>query len=229
MGLPDAGGHFGPYGGRFVPEALVAALDELDDAFRKAWIDDAFHAELDGLLRDYSGRPTPLTPADGLARAFGVEQVWLKREDLNHTGSHKINNVLGQALLTKRMGKARVIAETGAGQHGVATATAAALLGLECVVYMGEEDTQRQALNVARMQLLGAQVVPVTAGSRTLKDAINEAMRDWVTNVSTTHYLLGTVAGPDPFPEMVREFHRVIGREARQQCLERGGLPDAVA
>ncbi len=229
MGLPDAGGHFGQYGGRFVPEALVSALDELDDAFRKAWVDDAFHAELDGLLHDYSGRPTPLTSAEGLARIFGVAQVWLKREDLNHTGSHKINNVLGQALLTKRMGKTRVIAETGAGQHGVATATAAALLDLECVVYMGEEDTQRQALNVARMQLLGAQVVPVTAGSRTLKDAINEAMRDWVTNVSTTHYLLGTVAGPAPFPEMVREFHRVIGKEARQQCLERGGLPDAIA
>ncbi|HNE89756.1 MAG: tryptophan synthase subunit beta [Actinobacteria bacterium] len=228
MGLPDARGHFGQYGGRFVPEALVAALDELDDAFRKAWLDEAFHAELDALLRDYSGRPTPLTPAPALARAFGVREVLLKREDLNHTGSHKINNVLGQALLTKRMGKARVIAETGAGQHGVATATAAALLDLECVVYMGEEDTQRQALNVARMQLLGAEVVPVRTGSRTLKDAINEAMRDWVTNVATTHYLLGTVAGPAPFPEMVREFHRVIGKEARQQCLDRGGLPDAV-
>jgi tryptophan synthase beta chain len=229
MTVPDSRGHFGPYGGRFVPEALVAALDELDAAFRTAWSDPAFHAELDALLHDYSGRPTPLTPAANLARAFGVAEVWLKREDLNHTGSHKINNVLGQALLTKRMGKTRVIAETGAGQHGVATATAAALLGLDCVVYMGEEDTQRQALNVARMQLLGAQVVPVTAGSRTLKDAINEAMRDWVTNVSTTHYLLGTVAGPAPFPEMVREFHRVIGKEARQQCLERGELPDAVA
>ena len=228
MGLPDARGHFGQYGGRFVPEALVAALDELYDAFRKAWVDDAFHAELDGLLHDYSGRPTPLTPAPALARAFGVAEVLLKREDLNHTGSHKINNVLGQALLTKRMGKTRVIAETGAGQHGVATATAAALLDLECVVYMGEEDTQRQALNVARMQLLGAEVVPVRTGSRTLKDAINEAMRDWVTNVATTHYLLGTVAGPAPFPEMVREFHRVIGKEARQQCLDRGGLPDAV-
>jgi tryptophan synthase beta chain len=228
VGLPDAQGHFGQYGGRFVPEALVAALDELDDAFRKAWVDDSFHAELDTLLHDYSGRPTPLTSAAGLAREFGVAQVYLKREDLNHTGSHKINNVLGQALLTKRMGKTRVIAETGAGQHGVATATAAALLGLECVVYMGEEDTRRQALNVARMQLLGAEVVPVTSGSRTLKDAINEAMRDWVTNVATTHYLLGTVAGPAPFPEMVREFHRVIGREARQQCLDRGGLPDVV-
>lgn len=228
MDLPDASGHFGRYGGRFVPEALVAALDELDDAFRKAWVDDAFHAELDTLLHEYSGRPTPLTPAVGLAKAFGVAEVLLKREDLNHTGSHKINNVLGQALLTKRMGKTRVIAETGAGQHGVATATAAALLGLECVVYMGEEDTQRQSLNVARMQLLGAKVVPVTTGSRTLKDAINEAMRDWVTNVASTHYLLGTVAGPAPFPEMVREFHRVIGKETRQQCLDRGGLPDAV-
>ncbi|MEZ5186853.1 MAG: tryptophan synthase subunit beta [Candidatus Nanopelagicales bacterium] len=229
MALPDARGHFGRYGGRFVPEALVTALDELDDAFRKAWLDETFHAELDALLRDYSGRPTPLTPAAGLAREFGVAEVLLKREDLNHTGSHKINNVLGQALLTKRMGKTRVIAETGAGQHGVATATAAALMGLDCVVYMGEEDTRRQSLNVARMQLLGAEVVPVTAGSRTLKDAINEAMRDWVTNVATTHYLLGTVAGPAPFPEMVREFHRVIGKEARQQCLARGVLPDAVA
>ena len=228
MGLPDTRGHFGQYGGRFVPEALVAALDELDAAFRTAWSDDAFRAELDTLLRDYSGRPTPLTPAPALARDFGVGQVLLKREDLNHTGSHKINNVLGQALLTKRMGKSRVIAETGAGQHGVATATAAALLGLECVVYMGEEDTGRQALNVARMQLLGAEVIPVRTGSRTLKDAINEAMRDWVTNVATTHYLLGTVAGPAPFPEMVREFHRVIGKESRTQCLERAGLPDAV-
>lgn len=226
--VPDARGHFGKYGGRFVPEALVAALDELDAAFRAAWSDPDFRAQLSTLLHEYSGRPTPLTPADKLAAQFGVAEVLLKREDLNHTGSHKINNVLGQALLTKRMGKTRVIAETGAGQHGVATATAAALLDLECVVYMGEEDTQRQALNVARMQLLGAQVVPVTTGSRTLKDAINEAMRDWVTNVATTHYLLGTVAGPAPFPEMVREFHRVIGQESREQCLARGGLPDAV-
>jgi tryptophan synthase beta chain len=226
--VPDARGHFGKYGGRFVPEALVAALDELDAAFRAAWADPGFRAQLSTLLHEYSGRPTPLTPAAKLAAHFGVAEVLLKREDLNHTGSHKINNVLGQALLTKRMGKTRVIAETGAGQHGVATATAAALLDLECVVYMGEEDTQRQALNVARMQLLGAQVVPVTSGSRTLKDAINEAMRDWVTNVATTHYLLGTVAGPAPFPEMVREFHRVIGQESREQCLARGGLPDAV-
>ena len=227
--LPDAAGHFGPYGGRFVPEALIAALDELDAAYRAATADPRFAAELADLQRNYAGRPTPLT----LAARFGAERggasIYLKREDLNHTGSHKINNVLGQALLTKRMGKRRVIAETGAGQHGVATATAAALMGLDCVVYMGEEDTRRQALNVARMELLGATVVPVTAGSRTLKDAINEAMRDWVTNVADTHYLLGTVAGPAPFPEMVRDFQSVIGVEARQQILERAGrLPDAV-
>jgi tryptophan synthase beta chain len=229
--VPDARGRFGPYGGRFVPEALVAALDELDREYRAARADPSFSAELDELLRTYSGRPTPLTEA----RRFGAEaargaRVLLKREDLNHTGSHKINNVLGQALLTRRMGKPRVIAETGAGQHGVATATAAALLGLECVVYMGEEDTRRQALNVARMRLLGADVIPVTTGSRTLKDAINEAMRDWVTNVERTHYLLGTVAGPHPFPVMVRDLQRVIGREAREQVRElTGGLPDAVA
>jgi tryptophan synthase beta chain len=229
--VPDARGRFGPYGGRFVPEALVAALDELDREYRAARADLSFSAELDELLRTYSGRPTPLTEA----RRFGAEaargaRVLLKREDLNHTGSHKINNVLGQALLTRRMGKPRVIAETGAGQHGVATATAAALLGLECVVYMGEEDTRRQALNVARMRLLGADVVPVTTGSRTLKDAINEAMRDWVTNVERTHYLLGTVAGPHPFPVMVRDLQRVIGREAREQVRDlTGGLPDAVA
>jgi tryptophan synthase beta chain len=228
---PDATGHFGPYGGRFVPEALVAALDELDAAFRAAQADPAFGAELDRLLRTYSGRPTPLTEATRFgAEAAAGARVLLKREDLNHTGSHKINNVLGQALLTRRMGKTRVIAETGAGQHGVATATAAALLDLDCVVYMGEEDTRRQALNVARMRLLGAQVVPVRTGSRTLKDAINEAMRDWVTNVSDTHYLLGTVAGPHPFPVMVREFHRVIGIEAREQVLGlTGRLPDVVA
>ncbi len=228
---PDATGHFGPFGGRFVPEALVAALDELDLAFRVAWADAAFRAELDGLQRDYTGRPSPLTEAArfGTSHAAGA-RVLLKREDLNHTGSHKINNVLGQALLTRRMGKSRVIAETGAGQHGVATATAAALMGLDCVIYMGEEDTRRQALNVARMRLLGAEVIPVRTGSRTLKDAINEAMRDWVTNVADTHYLLGTVAGPHPFPIMVREFHRVIGDEAREQCLQRlGRLPDAVA
>ena len=227
---PDATGHFGPYGGRFVPEALMAALDELDAAFRVAQADPAFRAELDHLNRTYTGRPSILTEATRFGEHAGGARILLKREDLNHTGSHKINNVLGQALLALRMGKTRVIAETGAGQHGVATATAAALLGLDCVVYMGEEDTHRQALNVARMRLLGAEVVPVTAGSRTLKDAINEAMRDWVSNVDSTHYLLGTVAGPAPFPEMVREFHRVIGDEARTQVLElTGRLPDAVA
>jgi tryptophan synthase beta chain len=228
---PDATGHFGPYGGRFVPEALVAALDELTAAFESARRDPAFVAELDHLQRTYTGRPSPLTEAARFGeQAASGARVLLKREDLNHTGSHKINNVLGQALLTRRMGKTRVIAETGAGQHGVATATAAALMGLECVVYMGQEDTRRQALNVARMRLLGAEVVPVTVGSRTLKDAINEAMRDWVTNVEHTHYLLGTVAGPHPFPLMVREFHRVIGDEARAQVLESTGrLPDSVA
>ncbi|MDQ1709318.1 MAG: tryptophan synthase beta chain [Frankiaceae bacterium] len=225
-----ATGHFGRYGGRFVPEALVAALDELSEAWATAQADPAFKAELDGLLRDYTGRPSPLTDAPRFAEHAGGARVLLKREDLNHTGSHKINNVLGQALLTKRMGKTRVIAETGAGQHGVATATAAALMGLECVVYMGEADTRRQALNVARMKLLGAEVVPVTAGSKTLKDAMNEAMRDWVTNVDRTHYLIGTVAGPHPFPTLVRELQRVIGDEARAQVLERTGrLPDAVA
>jgi tryptophan synthase beta chain len=227
---PDASGHFGPYGGRFVPEALMAALDQLDNAFRVAQDDPTFHAQLDHLHKTYTGRPSILTEAQRFAERAGGARILLKREDLNHTGSHKINNVLGQALLTQRMGKTRVIAETGAGQHGVATATAAALLGLDCVVYMGEEDTHRQALNVARMRLLGAEVIPVTAGSRTLKDAINEAMRDWVTNVDSTHYLLGTVAGPAPFPEMVREFHRVIGDEARAQVVElTGRLPDAVA
>ena len=228
--LPDATGHFGPYGGRFVPEALMAALDQLDAAYRTARTDPDFIAELDALQRDYTGRPNPLTRARRFTADHGGARLYLKREDLNHTGSHKINNVLGQALLTKRMGKSRVIAETGAGQHGVATATAAALMGLDCVVYMGEEDTRRQALNVARMKLLGAEVVPVTTGSRTLKDAINEAMRDWVSNVEDTHYLLGTVAGPAPFPEMVRDFHAVIGRETRAQILDREGrLPDAVA
>ena len=226
---PDASGHYGPYGGRFVPEALTAALDELDAAFRAAVVDPAFITELDRLQRTYTGRPSALTDAARFSEHCGGARVLLKREDLNHTGSHKINNVLGQALLTVRMGKRRVIAETGAGQHGVATATAAALLGLECMVYMGEEDTRRQALNVARMKLLGAEVVPVTAGSRTLKDAINEAMRDWVTNVDHTHYLLGTVTGPAPFPEMVRRFHQVIGIEAREQVLElTGRLPTAV-
>lgn len=223
------GPYFGRFGGRFVPEALVAALDELEAAYTTAMVDPAFRAELDHLHRSYSGRPSILTEAPRFAEHAGGARVLLKREDLNHTGSHKINNVLGQALLTVRMGKKRVIAETGAGQHGVATATAAALMGLECVVYMGEEDTRRQALNVARMRLLGAEVIPVTAGSRTLKDAINEAMRDWVTNVGTTHYLLGTVAGPHPFPTMVRDFHRVIGAEARRQVLDLvGRLPDVV-
>ena len=223
-----ATGHFGPFGGRFVPEALISALDELTREYEKAKNDPAFIFELEQLQKNYVGRPSPLTEAKRFSELANV-RVFLKREDLNHTGSHKINNVLGQALLTKRMGKSRVIAETGAGQHGVATATAAALLGLECVVYMGEEDTQRQALNVARMKLLGAEVVPVTTGSRTLKDAINEAMRDWVTNVANTHYLLGTVAGPHPFPIMVRDFHQVIGIETKEQILaQTGRLPDAV-
>ena len=222
-------GHFGQYGGRFVPEALIPALEELTAAFEAAKTDPEFQAELDQLHKTYSGRPSILTEAKRFAEHCGGAKILLKREDLNHTGSHKINNVLGQALLTKRMGKPRIIAETGAGQHGVASATAAALLGLECVVYMGEEDTKRQALNVARMKLLGAEVIPVTTGSKTLKDAINEAMRDWVTNVDTTHYLLGTVAGPHPFPEMVRDFHKIIGEEAREQVLElTGKLPDAV-
>jgi tryptophan synthase beta chain len=222
-------GHFGPYGGRFVPEALIGALEELEEAHIAAAADPAFATELDHLHRTYTGRPSIITEAPRFAEYAGGARILLKREDLNHTGSHKINNVLGQALLTKRMGKKRIIAETGAGQHGVASATAAALMGLECVVYMGEEDTKRQALNVARMKLLGATVVPVTSGSRTLKDAINEAMRDWVTNVETTHYLLGTVAGPHPFPTMVRDFHRIIGVEARAQVLElTGKLPDAV-
>jgi len=222
-------GHFGPYGGRFVPEALIAALDELSAAHISAQSDPNFQAELLELHKTYSGRPSILTDAKRFSEYAGGAQILLKREDLNHTGSHKINNVLGQALLTKRMGKKRIIAETGAGQHGVASATAAALFGLECVVYMGEADTKRQSLNVARMKLLGATVVPVTQGSKTLKDAINEAMRDWVTNVETTHYLLGTVAGPHPFPTMVRDFQRIIGIEARQQVLDlTGRLPDAV-
>ena len=222
-------GHFGPYGGRFVPEALIAALDELTLAHETALSDPDFQKELADLHRTYTGRPSIITEAKRFAQHAGGARILLKREDLNHTGSHKINNVLGQALLTKRMGKKRIIAETGAGQHGVAAATAAALMGLDCVVYMGEEDTKRQSLNVARMKLLGAEVVAVTQGSKTLKDAINEAMRDWVTNVETTHYLLGTVAGPHPFPTMVRDFHRIIGVEAREQCLDLiGRLPDAV-
>jgi len=222
-------GHFGPYGGRFVPEALISALDELEAAHQSASNDPEFQKELTYLHRTYTGRPSIITEAPRFGAHAGGARILLKREDLNHTGSHKINNVLGQALLTKKMGKKRIIAETGAGQHGVASATAAALLGLECVVYMGEEDTKRQSLNVARMKLLGAAVVPVTTGSRTLKDAINEAMRDWVTNVESTHYLLGTVAGPHPFPTMVRDFHRIIGVESRAQVLElTGRLPDAV-
>jgi tryptophan synthase beta chain len=234
-GLPDARGHFEEFGGRFVPEALVAALLQLEQAFRDAQADPSFSAELAALLADYTGRPSPITEVARFAAAAAPEQgpsprIVLKREDLNHTGSHKINNVLGQALLTKRMGKTRVIAETGAGQHGVATATAAALFGLECTVYMGKVDTERQALNVARMRLLGAEVIAVESGSQTLKDAMNDAMRDWVSSVDTTHYLIGTVAGPHPFPLVVREFQRIIGTEARAQLLDRyGRLPDAVA
>jgi len=224
------GPYFGDFGGRFVPESLVLALDELEAAFREAWADPAFHEELDALQRDYTGRPSIITEVPRFAKHAGGARVILKREDLNHTGSHKINNVLGQALVAKRLGKTRLIAETGAGQHGVATATAAALFGMDCVVYMGAVDTDRQALNVARMRLLGAEVIPVETGSKTLKDAINDALRDWVANVDSTHYLLGTVAGPHPFPEMVREFHKVIGVEARQQVLDLvGRLPDAVA
>ena len=225
----ESGPYFGEFGGRFVPESLIKALDELDAAYLAAKDDPIFQAELAELHRSYTGRPSILTEAPRFAALAGGARIILKREDLNHTGSHKINNVLGQALIAKRLGKTRLIAETGAGQHGVATATAAALFGMECVVYMGEVDTERQALNVARMNLLGATVVPVTHGSRTLKDAINEAMRDWVTNVDTTHYLLGTVAGPHPFPVMVRDFHSIIGNEAREQLLAaEGRLPTAV-
>ncbi|TRZ63806.1 MAG: tryptophan synthase subunit beta [Streptomycetaceae bacterium] len=225
----DQDGHFGQFGGRFVPEALIGALNELEAAHAASQKDPIFLSELAELHRTYTGRPSIITEVPRFAEHAGRARIILKREDLNHTGSHKINNVLGQALLTKRMGKKRIIAETGAGQHGVAAATAAALMGLECVVYMGEEDTRRQSLNVARMKLLGAEVIPVTTGSKTLKDAINEAMRDWVTNVADTHYLLGTVAGPHPFPTMVRDFHKIIGIEAREQVLElTGKLPDAV-
>jgi tryptophan synthase beta chain len=226
--LPDAAGHFGRFGGRFMPEALIPALDQLDEVYRQAKADEVFQREFADLLRDYAGLPSRLYDAPRLSEAVGA-RILLKREDLNHTGAHKIRNVLGQALLTQRMGKKRIIAETGAGQHGVASATAAALFGLECVVYMGEEDTRRQALNVARMRMLGASVVPVTTGSRTLKDAMNEALRDWVTNVETTHYMIGTAAGPHPFPAMVRDLASGIGVEARAQCLElTGRLPDAV-
>jgi tryptophan synthase beta chain len=223
------GPFFGEYGGRFMPESLIAAIDELAAAYEQARVDPAFQAELLDLQRDYTGRPSILTEVPRFAEHAGGARIFLKREDLNHTGSHKINNVLGQALLTRRIGKNRVIAETGAGQHGVATATAAALFGMECTIYMGEVDTRRQALNVARMRLLGAEVVSVTTGSRTLKDAINETYREWVTSVETTNYVFGTAAGPHPFPAMVRDFQRVIGAEAREQMLERiGRLPDAV-
>ncbi len=226
--VPTPEGYFGNFGGKFIPEALVAAVDEVAAEYDKAKADPAFTAELEDLMVNYTGRPSALTEVPRFAEQAGGARIYLKREDLNHTGSHKINNVLGQALLTKRMGKPRVIAETGAGQHGVATATACALFGLECTVYMGEIDTRRQALNVARMRMLGAEVVPVTSGSRTLKDAINEAFRDWVANVDRTHYLFGTAAGPHPFPALVRDFHRVIGVEARRQIVERAGrLPDA--
>ncbi|WP_405580325.1 tryptophan synthase subunit beta [Streptomyces sp. NBC_01190] len=226
--VPDSSGYFGAFGGKFIPEALVAAVDEVAVEYEKAKSDPAFTAELNDLMVNYAGRPSALTEVARFAEQAGGARVFLKREDLNHTGSHKINNVLGQTLLTRRMGKTRVIAETGAGQHGVATATACALFGLDCTIYMGEIDTERQALNVARMRMLGAEVIAVKSGSRTLKDAINEAFRDWVANVDRTHYLFGTVAGPHPFPAMVRDFHRVIGVEARRQLLERTGrLPDA--
>jgi tryptophan synthase beta chain len=227
--VPDATGHFGSFGGRLAPEALMSALEELTVGYAAAKADPAFQSELAALLRGYAGRPTLVTEATRFAAEAGGCRVFLKREDMAHTGSHKINNVLGQALLAKRMGKTRIIAETGAGQHGVATATAAALLGLDCVVYMGAEDTRRQALNVARMQMLGTEVVPVTTGSMTLKDAINETFRDWVASVETTHYCIGSVMGPHPFPMMVRDFQRVIGVEAREQMLAAAGrLPDAV-
>ncbi|HKD77368.1 MAG TPA: tryptophan synthase subunit beta, partial [Ktedonobacterales bacterium] len=226
--LPDARGRFGDFGGRFVPESIMSALDELEAAYHDTLNDPAFQHELAELNRTYVGRPTPLYYARNLSAAVGAK-VYLKREDLAHTGAHKINNALGQALLTKRMGKQRVIAETGAGQHGVATATACALLGLECVVYMGSEDIRRQSLNAFRMKLLGGEVRPVDAGSKTLKDAINEAMRDWVTNVTTTHYLIGSAVGPHPFPRIVRDFQSVIGSEAREQILAaEGRLPDLV-
>jgi len=228
MGAPDATGRFGRFGGRFVPETLVPACQELEAAFTEAWADPSFRAQLDDLLAHYAGRPSPLSECRRLGAELGC-RVFLKREDLNHTGSHKINNVLGQALLARRMGKTRLVAETGAGQHGVATATAAALLGLECCVYMGEVDMARQELNVFRMRLLGAEVRPASSGSRTLKDAVNEAMRDWVATVEASHYCLGSVMGPHPYPWMVRELHRVVGTEAAAQFDERvGGEPDVV-
>jgi tryptophan synthase beta chain len=226
---PDQRGHFGPYGGRYVPEVLMAPIEELETAYLAARQDPAFQSELANLLHNYAGRPTPLYYARRLSEKLGGARIWLKREDLLHTGAHKINNCLGQALLARRMGKRRIIAETGAGQHGVATATVCALMGFDCVVYMGEEDMRRQRLNVFRMRMLGAKVVGVASGSRTLKDAISEAMRDWVTNVSDTHYLLGSVLGSHPYPMMVRDFHKVIGEEARRQILEvEGRLPDVI-
>ena len=226
---PDTRGHFGPYGGRYVPEVLMAPLEQLETSYREARLDPSFQAEFSELLATYAGRPTPLYFARRLTDALGGARLYIKREDLLHTGAHKINNCLGQVLLARRMGKKRIIAETGAGQHGVATATACALFGLECIVYMGEEDMRRQRLNVFRMRLLGAKVAGVSNGSRTLKDAISEAIRDWVTNVGTTHYLLGSALGPHPYPLMVREFHRVIGDEARRQILDREKrLPDSV-
>jgi len=225
--LPDPRGHFGVFGGKYVPETLMGPLEELEQAYREARADPQFQAELDDYLREYVGRPTPLYYARRLSEHLGGPRIFLKREDLNHTGAHKINNALGQALLTRRMGKRRLIAETGAGQHGVAAATAAAMFGLECDVYMGEEDVARQALNVFRMKLLGTKVIPVASGSRTLKDAINETLRDWVTSVRTTHYMIGSVVGPHPYPMMVRDFQSIIGREARAQILDQiGHLPD---
>ena len=227
--LPDSMGHFGPYGGRYVPEVLMSPLEELEQAYLTAKQDPAFQSELSDLLHHYAGRPTPLYHAKRLSEIVGGAQLWLKREDLLHTGAHKINNCLGQILVARRMGKKRIIAETGAGQHGVATATVCALFGMECIIYMGEEDMRRQRLNVFRMRLLGASVVGVANGSRTLKDAISEAMRDWVTNISTTHYLLGSALGAHPYPMMVRDFHRVIGLEAREQSLSQiGDLPDTI-
>jgi tryptophan synthase beta chain len=227
--MPDASGHFGQFGGRYVSETLMAALQQLEQTYEKLWRDPQFQAEFDRDLAHYVGRPSPLYHAERLSRELGGAQIYLKREDLNHTGAHKVNNTIGQALLAKFTGKPRVSAETGAGQHGVATATVAARLGLECTVYMGEEDIRRQALNVYRMKLLGAEVVSVTSGTRTLKDAMNEAMRDWVTNVDNTFYIIGTAAGPHPYPKLVRDFQSVIGREARQQCLAQAGkLPDVL-
>ncbi|MDP8245918.1 MAG: tryptophan synthase subunit beta [Candidatus Hinthialibacter antarcticus] len=225
--VPNEVGRFGLYGGRYVPETLMPAIEELESAMKSALADPAFHNELDNALRDFVGRPTALYYAPRLTEKLGGAKIYFKREDLAHTGAHKINNTIGQALLAKRMGKQRIVAETGAGQHGVATATACAWLGMECIIYMGEEDTERQRLNVYRMKLLGAKIVPVSSGTKTLKDALNEAMRDWVTNVRDTHYIIGTVAGPHPFPKLVREFQAVIGRESKQQILEREGkLPD---